>query len=348
MKAFVGLLIALTCLSLFAYSDHVNAQFAPRYCQFTNGTVVLADVCPIRTVDVTSSYGVGESRTSGLSATLSPLIAAQAMLLPQLNQNISKSIGGLFGQDVRTESESLQNTLSQADTTTQEGRVALVNNLREMGFGKEALELELLFEAQRQAEEDRESQQSSTNLQNELLRLQIENLSNGNNAGVVSSAQGSQEQESTPRAVESSYLGSVIEATGSSYQDGIITEAELGVISIAAASISPYFGQAFGVTRSFITQAAQEDTDPNLFASTEAQMRSTYSNLDLGQSLVMMDFVLREAVAAVRKSNEVGSSSSTSRGQDLITGLSSLNDLYERGLLNEEEFNAAKRRLLGL
>lgn len=90
---------------------------------------------------------------SGLSATLSPLIAAQAMLAPQLNQNISKSIGGLFGQDVRTESESLQNTLSQADTSTPEGQQALITALRNQGYGAQAAQLQ-----QQMAEQAKEAE----------------------------------------------------------------------------------------------------------------------------------------------------------------------------------------------
>ena len=38
----------------------------------------------------------------------------------------------------------------------------------------------------------------------------------------------------------------------------------------------------------------------------------------------------------------------TNRGESIAEGLASLSDLYEQGLLTEEEFNAAKRRLLGL
>ena len=38
----------------------------------------------------------------------------------------------------------------------------------------------------------------------------------------------------------------------------------------------------------------------------------------------------------------------TNRGESIAEGLASLSDLYEQGLLSEEEFNAAKRRLLGM
>jgi len=38
----------------------------------------------------------------------------------------------------------------------------------------------------------------------------------------------------------------------------------------------------------------------------------------------------------------------TNRGATIAEGLASLSDLYEQGLLSEEEFKAAKRRLLGL
>lgn len=41
-------------------------------------------------------------------------------------------------------------------------------------------------------------------------------------------------------------------------------------------------------------------------------------------------------------------SSSSDRGKGLVADLKALSDLHEDGVLNDQEFNAAKRRLLGL
>lgn len=231
----------------------------------------------------------------------------------------------------------LEEAMQGADIKTPEGRTALYARLREYGFGSVVGEVRQYLEAEVQAEEDRARQRQNQDLQDELLRLQIDALSNSGNAAVAN-------QLPTDPAT----LGSIVQALTESSRDGLITDAELSGIADRASSISSDFGQAFTVTRSFIVQSAAADTDPNALADIGSQMRLIYGNLDLSQTLVMIDFVLREAVAVTRMSNEAGSSSSYTRGQDLVTGLNSLNDLHERGLLNEEEFNAAKRRLLGL
>ena len=52
---------------------------------------------------------------------------------------------------------------------------------------------------------------------------------------------------------------------------------------------------------------------------------------------------------AQRKSLDASSAnSSTERGSSIADGLSNLSKLYSEGLLNDEEFSAAKRRVLGL
>lgn len=175
-----------------------------------------------------------------------------------------------------------------------------------------------------QAAEDRARQQERVDLENEPLRLQIEALASGGNTAVTNQG-----------AAEPADLASIVQALSDSSSDAVITDAELSAIADRASSISSDFGQAFVVTRSFIVQSAAADTAPDVFANTQSQTRSVYGNLDRDQTLEMIDFVLREAVTATRKPNEAGSSSSTARGQDLITGLSSLNDLHERGLLND-------------
>jgi hypothetical protein len=93
---------------------------------------------------------------SGGAAMLSPLIAAEARTAPMREEMLSRSLGRLFGQDVRTESESIQNTLSQADTSTPEGQQALITALRNQGYGAQAAQLQQQMAEQARALEDRE------------------------------------------------------------------------------------------------------------------------------------------------------------------------------------------------
>lgn len=93
---------------------------------------------------------------SGGAAMLSPLIAAEARTAPMREEMLSRSLGRLFGQDVRTESESIQNTLSQADTSTPEGQQALITALRNQGYGAQAAQLQQQMAEQAMALEDRE------------------------------------------------------------------------------------------------------------------------------------------------------------------------------------------------
>jgi hypothetical protein len=93
---------------------------------------------------------------SGGAAMLSPLIAAEARTAPMREEMLSRSLGRLFGQDVRTESESIQNTLSQADTATPEGQQALIAALRNQGYGAQAAQLQQQMAEQARALEDRE------------------------------------------------------------------------------------------------------------------------------------------------------------------------------------------------
>jgi hypothetical protein len=87
---------------------------------------------------------------SGGASMLSPLIAAEARSAPMREEMLSRSLGRLFGQDVRTESESIQNMLSQADTTTVEGASALAEMLRKQGYGAQAAEIDTQVAAKRQ------------------------------------------------------------------------------------------------------------------------------------------------------------------------------------------------------
>ena len=118
---------------------------------------------------------------SGGAAMLSPLIAAEARTAPMREEMLSRSLGRLFGQDVRTESESIQNTLSQADTSTPEGQQALITALRNQGYGAQAAQLQQQMAEQAMALEDRERQEElriaslkSSELRDQLTESQLQ------------------------------------------------------------------------------------------------------------------------------------------------------------------------------
>jgi hypothetical protein len=118
---------------------------------------------------------------SGGASMLSPLIAAEARTAPMREEMLSRSLGRLFGQDVRTESESIQNMLSQADTATPEGQQALLTAMRNQGYGVQAAQYQQMMLAQQQADEDRQlerdlatSRLSTEGLQQELAGINIE------------------------------------------------------------------------------------------------------------------------------------------------------------------------------
>lgn len=261
---------------------------------------------------------VEASAQAGGGSIFAPLVDAMNQN-QQYRQETMEGIGANLNRMRRERSfmEALQN--ADIDFNSRESRAAVYALLIDHGFRDEAVELRQLFDAEdkaQEAEEDKARQRQNQDLQDELLRLQIDALSNSGNAAVAN-------QLPTDPAT----LGGIVQALTDSSRDGLITDAELSGIADRASSISSDFGQAFTVTRSFIVQSAAADTDPNAFADIESQMRSVYGNLDRDQTLVMIDFVLREAVTATRKSNEVGSSSSNTRGQDLVTGLNSANVL---------------------
>lgn len=109
---------------------------------------------------------------------LAPLIASQAQSAPILEDMIRRGIGGLFGQDVRTESESLQNTLSQADTSTPEGQQALITALRNQGYGAQAAQLQQQMMAERQQQQAAAAQAAQQaqqqEFENQLQSLQFQ------------------------------------------------------------------------------------------------------------------------------------------------------------------------------
>lgn len=115
---------------------------------------------------------------SGGAAMLSPLIAAEARTAPMREEMLSRSLGRLFGQDVRTESESIQNTLSQADTSTPEGQQALITALRNQGYGAQAAQLQqqmMAEQQQQQAAAAQAAQQAQQQeFENQLQSLQFQ------------------------------------------------------------------------------------------------------------------------------------------------------------------------------
>lgn len=115
---------------------------------------------------------------SGGAAMLSPLIAAEARTAPMREEMLSRSLGRLFGQDVRTESESIQNTLSQADTSTPEGQQALIAALRNQGYGAQAAQLQqqmMAEQQQQQAAAAQAAQQAQQQeFENQLQSLQFQ------------------------------------------------------------------------------------------------------------------------------------------------------------------------------
>jgi hypothetical protein len=119
-----------------------------------------------------------ELATRGLSGggqLLAPLISAQAQNAPMIEDMIRRGVGGLFGQDTRTESESIQNILSQADTATPEGQQALIAALRNQGYGVQAAQLQQQMLAQQE-------QQAETALNNVMRLEQIRAASSENAA----------------------------------------------------------------------------------------------------------------------------------------------------------------------
>jgi hypothetical protein len=68
-------------------------------------------------------------------------------------EGLRQSVGGLFGIDTRTPSQQLQEVLAQA--TTPEQQAQLPNQLRQMGYGQQAMALEQQLAEQARAAEDR-------------------------------------------------------------------------------------------------------------------------------------------------------------------------------------------------
>jgi hypothetical protein len=108
---------------------------------------------------------------SGGAAMLSPLIAAEARTAPMREEMLSRSLGRLFGQDVRTESESIQNTLSQADTSTPEGQQALITALRNQGYGAQAAQLQQQMMAEQQQQQAAAAQAQQQEFENTLQSM---------------------------------------------------------------------------------------------------------------------------------------------------------------------------------
>jgi hypothetical protein len=79
---------------------------------------------------------------------------------PARGEMLERSIGGLFGLDTRNESEKLQQMLSQAKTPEQKAQ--LPEQLRQMGYGLQAAQLEEQLAAQKAAQEESAFRRSAT------------------------------------------------------------------------------------------------------------------------------------------------------------------------------------------
>ena len=108
-----------------------------------------------------------------------PLLAQLAMSAGKREEGLRQSVGGLFGIDTRTPSQQLQEVLSQA--TTPEQQAQLPEQLRQMGYGSQAMALEQQMAEQARALEDRERAEelrvaslTSRELGDKLTNLQLE------------------------------------------------------------------------------------------------------------------------------------------------------------------------------
>ena len=108
---------------------------------------------------------------SGGASMLSPLIAAEARTAPMREEMLSRSLGRLFGQDVRTESESIQNMLSQADTATPEGQQALLTAMRNQGYGVQAAQYQQMMLAEQQQQQAAAAQAQQQEFENTLQSM---------------------------------------------------------------------------------------------------------------------------------------------------------------------------------
>lgn len=68
---------------------------------------------------------------TGLARTQAPLVSALAMQMPQRQEAMRRSVGGMLGLDVRTQSEKLQDILRGADTSTPSGLIELSNQIQQ-------------------------------------------------------------------------------------------------------------------------------------------------------------------------------------------------------------------------
>jgi hypothetical protein len=80
-------------------------------------------------------------------------------------------------------------------------------------------------------------------------------------------------------------------------------------------------------------------------------MKTIYSNLTKDEVLIMFNFVLAKAISALVTLNsirttEVIDSTKSDSAKNMIDSLTSLSDLHTQGLLTEDEYTSAKRRLL--
>lgn len=96
------------------------------------------------------------SGLTGLARTQAPLVAALSMQMPQRQDALRTSVGGLLGLDVRTDSERVQEALSGVDPYNPESILQAAQMIGDMGLGAQAAQMRQMAAdvvRQRQADE---------------------------------------------------------------------------------------------------------------------------------------------------------------------------------------------------
>ena len=96
---------------------------------------------------------------TGLARTQAPLVSALSMQMPQRQEALRRTAGGMLGLDVRTESEKLQDILRQADTSTPVGMRGLARDIRQIAPAKAMTLLQTADEQEREQKEAERRQQ---------------------------------------------------------------------------------------------------------------------------------------------------------------------------------------------
>jgi hypothetical protein len=83
---------------------------------------------------------------TGLARTQAPLVSALSMQMPQRQEALRRTAGGMLGLDVRTESEKVQDALKGLDIENIDSTRSTAKTLQDMGLGLQAAQLLSLSE----------------------------------------------------------------------------------------------------------------------------------------------------------------------------------------------------------